>query len=1256
METGNSDRQSLIETETSAVEDVHQASTQKIEVINANSQRLPSFYIDDPETWFLQADAIFKAERIISQNTRFYKVFGQLPQQIVTQIADLAETPGDAPYDALKKRLIEIFGATRSQKIQETLDHTQLGDQRPSQVLRKMKVQLGSSVTEEILQVLWTRTLPLRVQAIIVAFDKENLERKAEIADQVINISEQSTISPINNEPQNMVQDLQEQVERLTKKLDRLQSSKEYNHQMPTENKRHSFNNNDNFCYYHKRWGRWARNCQQPCQWRQVNKSNSPKKLKLAAKMADRAVSIISHRLFITCKDRRIRFLIDTGASISILPNNILRRKKPTSYKIYAANGSPINTFGTEHVTINLGTRRPYRWNFLVADVPNAIIGADFIAQYGLSVNLQRRKLTDPVTNSSIYGNFENTGATISTIPPGHNFEEILKKYVQITKYPTDKPYKETGILHYIETVGAPITSRARRLNPFAYEQAKTEFNRLLEEGIIRPSKSPWSSPLHIVQKADGSIRPCGDYRALNKKTIPDRYGVPNLRDFNTLLAGTKIYSTLDIQRAFHHIPIAPEDIPKTAIITPFGLYEYVRMGFGLRNAAQTYQRFMDHLLRNLPFAFCYLDDVLIASHSPEEHKGHLQEVFDKFQSYGLQLNVSKCVLGKSEVKFLGHLVSEHGIKPLPSKIDSINKFPKPKNITELRRFLGMVNFYRRSLPKAAEIQKPLTALLHNAKKNDKTPIIWNKDLDTAFDKVKNDLAKATLLAHPLQCAPLYLATDASETGIGAVLQQHNKKTIEPLGFFSKTLTKAQKSYSTYDRELLAIYEAIRHFRDQLEGRNFTILTDHKPLVYAITQSTKTASPQRIRQLNFISQFTTDIQYCQGDTNTVADALSRIETIDLTPETKTLAMMQQEDEELKLFRKTHPNIKDIRIPNDPDSIACDTSTTRNRPFIPRSLRKKYFDQVHRLSHPGIKTSRKLVAERYFWPKMYSDIKHWTQACVKCQQAKVYRHTRAPLQNFPPADKFDHVHLDIVGPLPPSQAYSYCLTMIDRATSWPECIPLRRIDAETVAQKFLEHWVSRFGAPARITTDQGRQFESALFHNLTKLLGSEKCRTNAYHPQANGKIERWHRCLKTAIMTTTDKGNWVQNLPTILLGLRSAVSTSDGLSAIQRVYHQDVRLPMDIFGPSSIVNHEYTKTVQRQLQESTKSYIPRDLKTAKYVYLRLETNKSSLTPPYRGPFKVIRNDGKSVTITNSLGETSTVSIDRCKAAYILNHEV
>lgn len=972
--------------------------------------------------------------------------------------------------------------------------------------------------------------------------------------------------------------------------------------------------------------------------------------------MAGRAVDIISHRLFITCKEQRIPFLVDTGACVSVLPNRILRRRRPTSYKIYAANGSAITTFGTEHAILNLGTRRPYKWTFLVADIPKAIIGADFITHYGIIVDLQRKKLTDPITNLSIHGEFENSNTTISSIPPGHDFEKLLNRYVEITRPATEKPYKEMGIFHHIETVGAPVTAKARQLNPVAYKQAKAEFNRLIEEGIIEPSKSPWATPLHIVKKADGSIRPCGDYRALNKKTIPDRYAVPNLRDFNTLLAGTNIYSTLDIQRAFHHIPIAPEDVPKTAIITPFGLFQYTRMGFGLRNAAQTYQRFMDRLLRDLPFAFCYLDDVLIASDSPEAHKSHLQQVFDRFHKYGLQLNIHKCVLGKPEVKFLGHTVSKDGIKPLPAKVHAIRNFPKPKNITELRRFLGMVNFYRRSLQHAAATQQPLMALLHNGKKNDKTPIVWNNALEDAFNKVKNDLANTTLLAHPSQNAPLYLATDASDTAIGAVLQQRKKNKMEPLGFFSRALTQAQKSYSTFDRELLAIYEGIRHFRDQIEGRNFTVLTDHKPLTFAITQSAKTASPRRIRQLNFISQFTTDLQYCHGDTNTVADTLSRIETIDITAGAEVLANMQEHDEELRAMRKTHPNIKDIAIPNQPYTLTCDTKTGQNRPFIPQPLRKKYFDHVHQLSHPGIRASRKLMAERYFWPRMYADIKQWTQACVHCQRAKVGKHTRAPLQEFQAADKFEHVHIDIIGPLPSSQTYTYCLTMIDRATSWPECIPLNRIDAETVAQKFVQHWIARFGAPARITTDQGRQFESELFYELTRVLGIEKTRTNAYHPQANGKIERWHRCLKTAIMATSDKRNWSKQLPTILLGLRTAISASDGLSAVQRVYNQNIRLPMDVLSPAPMSKYEYGKTIQRKLQESTYSYLPRDLRSAKYVYIRQETNKTSLTPPYKGPFRVIKNNGKTIIIVDSQGETNRVSIDRCKAAHVIEDSI
>lgn len=239
---------------------------QHIEVLNTASAKLPTFYTDDPETWFLQADAIFTADRIISQSTRFNRTFGQLPRQVVTQVADIATEPGDKPYDTLKGRLVAIYGATKSQKIQQTLDNTQLGDQRPSQLLRKMQLQMGTTTPEEILRVLWTRALPTRVQAIIAAWEKEDLKKLAEIADRVIGVAHQTNIASVNAESPNNQQEMKKQIEALTEKFNDLQCGKETRRH--NERQRSRSRSNDGLCYYHKQWGTTARKCQQPCSWR----------------------------------------------------------------------------------------------------------------------------------------------------------------------------------------------------------------------------------------------------------------------------------------------------------------------------------------------------------------------------------------------------------------------------------------------------------------------------------------------------------------------------------------------------------------------------------------------------------------------------------------------------------------------------------------------------------------------------------------------------------------------------------------------------------------------------------------------------------------------------------------------------------------------------------------------------------------------------------------------------------------------------
>lgn len=491
-----------------------------------------------------------------------------------------------------------------------------------------------------------------------------------------------------------------------------------------------------------------------------------------------------------------------------------------------------------------------------------------------------------------------------------------------------------TRIKHVIDTGTAqPIKQAPRRLPLSQADEAKSQIQAMLKNGIIEPSESPWAAPIVLVKKKDGSTRFCIDYRKLNSITVKDAYPLPRIDESIDCLAGSKWFSTLDLASGYWQVDMAEEDRRKTTFTTRNGLFQFKVMPFGLCNAPSTFERLMELELAGLQWVTClvYIDDIIIFASTVDEHLTRLGQVLDRLRRANLKLKPRKCHLFKREVAYLGHVVSDKGVATDPEKVNKVKNWPTPRCLKDLRSFLGLCSYYRRFIEGCSRIARPLFKLVEK-----EAEFVWTDECENAFQELKTKLTTAPILAYPSREGKFILDTDASDFAIGAVLSQVQEGHERVIGYASRTLNKHEKNYAVTRKEMLAVVNFVHYYRHYLTGRPFTVRTDHGSLRWL--KQFKEVNGQTARWIARLDTYDMTIEHRPGRNHGNADALSRI------PEEPSVEAHDQvevensfnhatpdEAEKLSDFREERVNVI-TRSQSSPRSEATQSNSERTNPI------------------------------------------------------------------------------------------------------------------------------------------------------------------------------------------------------------------------------------------------------------------------------------------------------------------------------------
>ncbi|KRZ69679.1 Transposon Ty3-G Gag-Pol polyprotein [Trichinella papuae] len=1007
----------------------------------------------------------------------------------------------------------------------------------------------------------------------------------------------------------------------------------------------------------------------------------------------------------------RVSLLLDTGAVVSVIPESLwqvasggepLERETGT---ILLADGRRMCISGVGVVPLQLGRWRGRVPVVVVRNlVVSGVLGTNFFDSFVRTVDWQTREMTmndgskveierESAPNKRLGigcalvtpnaweagseettegkpdtgdGDLEEWGRSLvdgaECSPQGKRaLSGVLRRCGKAISRGEADLGRTNLVQHQIATAGArPVKQPPRRLPHSQRAEMDQLIREMLRSGVIEPASGPWSSPVVLVRKKDGSHRFCVDYRKLNAVTRIDAQPIPRIDDTLDALAGAQWFSTLDLASGYWQVEVAERDREKTAFSTPMGLFQFRVMPFGLCNAPATFQRLMETALRGLTWKAClvYLDDIIVFGKTEKEHLERLEEVLSRLRAVGLKVKPGKCQLMRRSVRYLGHIVTQHGIGTDPEKTAAVQQWPVPR-----ANFAGVV--------------KPLHAL---TKKGEKWH--WDQKEEEAFNLRKRALVIPLILAHPNFDLPFLLYVDASEDAIGAVLSQQDERDPQVVvAYASRSLSRAERSYCATRREMLALVWARWHFQPYLYGRKFTARTDHNSLKWF--QNFRDPEGQVARWLEKLAEFDFEVVHRPGKKHHNADALSRRACRQRPHGGYGVRLSQPRWTVAEGGRTAHagPGVDqkgDVATPGSRGHSLDEEPMEPARQNSPAGgdCVSHVGDPLTQENPGGAKTLAK-VRQRYYWPQQREDVEDWCRACQTCAARAIpTRKLQAPMKLQPVSHPFQRVAMDLVGPLEETQSGNrYILVVCDYFSKWPEAFPLPNAEAHTVATALVNGVFCRYGAPETLHSDQGRNFESELVKEVCQLFGVTKTRATVYHPQSDGLVERMNRTLLDMLAKTSidHPEDWDVYLDRVLLAYRTSVHCTTGTTPSRVLFGRELRLPVDLmYGVPTDAQvrsaGEYVQHLRRDLErvyevvrkkagrEQRRQKAWKDRKAYGHVYepgdqvwMQLPT-KTKLGAYWDGPYQVQRKlDWNTYRIEKVGGgrERLVVHFDRLK---------